>query len=150
MEVCWKADHQKSVEAAKEAIDAGYDSVHIDLSKESYEKNLAGTKEVVEYAKAKNPDISVEGELGFLPTDSSKVFSEEIKINPEDFTKPDQAREFIESTGINRFAPAVGNFHGMSTKMEKKLDFERIKAIREAMPAEVALVLHGGSGTSDD
>lgn len=148
------ADHHKSVEAAKKSIDAGYDSIHIDLSKESYEKNLAGTKEIVEYAnriaQSANREISVEGELGFLATDSSKVFDEAIVIRQEDLTKPEQAREFIEKTSINRFAPSVGNFHGMSTKAEKHLDFERIKAIRAAMPPNVALVLHGGSGTSSD
>ncbi len=144
------ADHHKSVESAKKAIDAGYDSVHIDLSKLPYEENLTGTKEVVEYARASKREISVEGELGYLPTDSSKVFDEAVEINPEDFTKPKQAQEFIKKTGIDRFAPAVGNFHGMSTKMEKKLDFERIRLIRDAMPEEVAFVLHGGSGTSHE
>lgn len=151
------ADHHKSVEAAKEAIDAGYDSIHIDLSKLPYEENLRGTREVVEYAREHELRImnheswiSVEGELGYLPTDSSKVFDEAITINPEDFTKPEQAREFVEKTGINRFAPAVGNFHGISTTQEKKLDFERIKQIREAIPEEVAMVLHGGSSTSSD
>ena len=58
------ADHTKSVELAKQAVDTGFDSVHIDLSAESYEKNLAGTKELAEYAHSKNPEISVEGELG--------------------------------------------------------------------------------------
>ncbi|MEK7173453.1 MAG: class II fructose-bisphosphate aldolase [Patescibacteria group bacterium] len=148
------ADHHKSVESAKKAIDAGYDSVHIDLSKLPYEENLTGTKEVVEYAKRKTQnakrEISVEGELGYLPTDSSKVFDEAVEINPEDFTKPEQAQEFIKKTGIDRFAPAVGNFHGMSTIMEKKLDFERIRLIRGAMPEEVAFVLHGGSGISHE
>jgi fructose-bisphosphate aldolase, class II len=144
------ADHHKSVEAAKRAIDAGYDSVHIDLSKEPYEKNLAGTKEVVQYARTSGRDISVEGELGYLPTDSSKTFDEAVEINPDDFTKSEQAKEFIEQTGINRFAPAVGNFHGMSTKTEKHLDFARIAEIRATMPQELAMVLHGGSGTSVD
>lgn len=144
------ADHHKSIEAAKEAVDAGYDSVHIDLSKESYEVNLAGTKKVVDYARASGREISVEGELGYLPTDSSKVFSEAVSINQEDFTKPVEAKEFVERTGINRFAPAVGNFHGISTAQEKRLDFLRIKQIRDAIPDEVAMVLHGGSSTSED
>lgn len=149
-QVFLNADHHKSVEAAKEAVDAGYDSIHIDLSKLPYEENLRGTKEVVEYARASGREISVEGELGYLPTDSSKVFDEAIAIDPEDFTKPEQAREFVEKTGVNRFAPAVGNFHGISTAQEKKLDFERIKQIRGSIPEEVAMVLHGGSSTSED
>lgn len=150
VQIFLNADHHKSVEVAKEAVDAGYDSIHIDLSKLPYEENLAGTKEVVDYARASGREISVEGELGYLPTDSSKVFDEAVKINPEDFTKPEQAKEFVEKTGINRFAPAVGNFHGISTAQDKKLDFERIKQIRDVIPEEVVMVLHGGSSTSED
>lgn len=144
------ADHHKSVEAAERAIDAGYESIHIDLSKLPYEENVAGVTEVVSYARASGRDISVEGELGVLTTDSSKVYEGEIVVRPEDLTSPEQAAEFVERTGINRFAPAVGNFHGISTKTEKHLDIERIAAIRAALPKHVAIVLHGGSGTSND
>ena len=143
------ADHHKSAEAAKEAIDAGYDSVHIDLSRENNKKNFAGTKEVVEYAKAKNPDISVEGELGYLPTESSKIYKEVVEVDQESLTKPEEAAEFVKKTGVDRFAPAVGNLHGIAAN-EPKLDFQRIEAIRSALPDDVALVLHGGSGISDE
>ena len=142
------ADHHKSVDAAKEAVDAGYDSIHIDLSKESYEKNLAGVKEVVDYAKSKNPDISVEGELGYLPTDSSKVYKETVSIPEGSLTQPEEAATFVKETGIDRFAAAIGNLHGIAAN-EPQLDFERIRAIKEALPEEVALVLHGGSGIPD-
>ena len=143
------ADHHKSAEAAKEAIDAGYDSVHIDLSRENNKKNFAGTKEVVEYAKAKNPDISVEGELGYLPTESSKIYKEVVEDDQESLTKPEEAAEFVKKTGVDRFAPAVGNLHGIAAN-EPRLDFERIETIRGVLPQEVALVLHGGSGISDE
>jgi len=141
------ADHHRSVEAAKKAIDAGYDSIHIDLSKESLEDNIAGTKEVVEYAKAKDKKISVEGEVGYLPTQSSKIYKEKITIDPETFTKPAEAKRFVFETGVNRFAPAVGNLHGIAAN-EPKLDFKLIGELRRQIPEDVVMVLHGGSGIS--
>lgn len=143
------ADHSHSVNSAKSAIDAGYDSVHIDLSKLPYEENLKGTKEVVEYAKSKNPNISVEGELGYLVTDSSEIYKETIEIPRESLTKPEQAEEFAKETGIDRFAPAVGNLHGIAAN-EPDLDIKRIENIRKILPKEISIVLHGGSGVSDE
>lgn len=142
------SDHHKSVEAAKKAIDAGYDSIHIDLSAEPYKKNISGTKEIVEYAKNKNPEISVEGELGYLRGES-KIEKEKITVKPEDLTNPVTARDFILSTDVNRLAISIGNIHGISMD-EPALDIERIKKIREAVPKNVALVLHGGSGIPDE
>lgn len=142
------ADHHKSVDAAKKAIDAGYESVHIDLSKKSFEENIAGTVEVVEYARAKNPEISIEGELGYLRGDS-KIQNKKIEVKQEDYTDPAQAREFVEKTGVDRLAIAVGNIHGISLD-EPDLDIERIREIREVVPKEVALVLHAGSGIPDE
>ncbi len=141
-------DHSKSVESAKEAFDAGFNSAHIDLSKLSFEENVAGTREVVDYVKSKNPDISVEGELGYLRGEST-IQKEVIKIRPEDLTNPEQAAEFVEKTGIDRFSGAYGNIHGIAVD-EPALDIERIKAVREALPENVAMVLHGGSGISDE
>lgn len=143
-------DHSKSPESAIKAFDAGFDSVHIDLSKLPYEENVKGTKEVADYVHSKNQDVSVEGELGMLMTESSKIYKEEVIIPEESLTKPEQAVEFVKATGVNRFSGAYGNLHGISLKTEKKLDLERIKAIREALPQDVALVLHGGSGTGDE
>ena len=146
------ADHHKSVGLAKEAIDAGYDSVHIDLSVQKFEENLAGTKEIVRYAKSKSAswrkEISVEGEVGYFVTESSKIYKEVVEIPPESLTKPEEAERFVRETGVDRFAPAVGNLHGIPSNV-KKLDIERIRQIRERL-GEVALVLHGGSGTPDD
>lgn len=148
------ADHHKSIDKAHEAINANYDSVHIDLSVTKLEENIAGTKEVVAYAKAKNVDISVEGEVGYLVTESSKIYKEIIEIPPESLTKPEEAARFVKETGVDRFAPAVGNLHGIAANV-KKLDVARIAAIRDAIdamrdPGEVAMVLHGGSGTPDE
>ena len=148
------ADHHKSVEAAKIAIDAGYDSIHIDLSALPFEENAKGTKEIVEYARKVTSDteqgtiINVEGELGYLRGDS-KIQKEKIEIKPEDYTDPDQAADFVAETGINRLAIAVGNIHGVSLD-EPALDIDRIKQIRAKVPESVALVLHAASGIPDD
>ena len=138
------ADHSYSVEKAKAAIDAGYDSVHIDLSKKSFEENVAGTREVVEYAKAKNPAISIEGEIGYFVTDSSKIYKETIDVPIESLAKPEEAVDFFKHTGVHRLAPVVGGIHGVA-KNKGHLDIERIGHIHEAIP-DAVLVLHGGFG----
>ncbi|OGF64560.1 hypothetical protein A2661_01155 [Candidatus Giovannonibacteria bacterium RIFCSPHIGHO2_01_FULL_45_24] len=142
------ADHTKSVEAAKQAMDAGYDSVHIDLSALSFEENVRGTTEVVKYARDKSSEISAEGELGYLRGES-KIEKKKIEIRPEDYTDPEEAADFVKKTGVDRLAIAVGNVHGI-TLDEPKLDVERIKKIRAVVSPEVALVLHAGSGIPDE
>jgi ketose-bisphosphate aldolase len=142
------ADHTKSVVAAKIAIDAGYNSIHIDLSKLPLKENMKGTAEVVRYARKQKREISVEGELGALATDSSTVYKGKIKIDPTSFTSPELALEFVHKTGIDRLAPAVGNYHGMSAT-KKTLDFELIGELRAKLRKNVALVLHGGSGSGE-
>ncbi len=153
------ADHSKSVETAKKAADAGYDSIHIDLSEKSFEENVAGTREVVDYVKFKArksdfsrevglPDISVEGELGYLRGES-EIQNEKIEVSRKDYTKPEEAKEFVEKTGVDRLAIVVGNIHGLSLD-EPNLDIERIKEIRAVVPKDVTLVLHAGSGIPAD
>ncbi|MBI2121489.1 MAG: class II fructose-bisphosphate aldolase [Candidatus Sungbacteria bacterium] len=148
------ADHHKSAEAAIKAIDAGYDSVHIDLSSFPMEENIAGTKMVVDYARQresriKNQEsrISVEGELGYLRGES-KIHHEKIEVKPEDYTKVDQAKEFVARTGVDRLAIVIGNIHGIAPS-HPHLDVQRVLDIRRAIPNSVALVLHGGSGIPD-
>lgn len=143
------ADHFHSFEKAKEALDAGYDSVLIDLSKKPYGENIEETKKVVEYARESGRDTNVEGELGYLVTESSKVYKESFEIPAESLTKPEEALKYVNETGVNRFAPAVGNLHGIAAT-EPKLDFELIKKLRAVLPSGVAMVLHGGSGIPDD
>lgn len=140
------ADHTKSFEMIKEAVDAGFDSVHFDGSELDYETNVRETRRSVEYAKSKNPDISVEGELGYL-RGASKI-QEEVAISAEDFTDPDKARDFVQRAGIDRLAPVFGNIHGIVTRQKEELDLKRLAAIRKATDA--FLVLHGGSGLSAD
>jgi len=139
------ADHHKSVESAKKAIDAGYDSVHIDLSALPLEENLSKTREVVDYARKALHRLDVEGEVGYFVTDSSKVYAEVIQVPLESLANPDEAKQFALESGVDRLAVAVGSLHGIAAN-EPKLDFERIRRIRERVPQNVALVLHGGSG----
>lgn len=143
------ADHSHSVETALAAADAGYDSIHIDLSKKSYQENVEGTKKVVEYVKSKNPDVEVEAELGYLVTDSSKIYKEVIEIPEESYTKVDEAVTFVRDTRIDRFAPAVGNMHGMAAN-KKVIRFDLIEQLRTALPPTLTFALHGGSGIADE
>jgi fructose-bisphosphate aldolase class II len=144
------ADHTYSFEKVKEAIDAGFDSVIIDGAKLPFEDNVALTKQCVDYARKTNPHVLIEGELGYIGQ-SSKVLDalpEGVDIT-HGMTTPEQAKEFVEKTGVDLFAPAVGNIHGMMrVGHDPRLDIPRVKAIREA--AGVPLVLHGGSGTVDE
>lgn len=142
------ADHCKSAESAIKALEAGYDSVHIDLSKESYEVNVQGTQRVVAMAKEKSPEVQVEGELGYLATDSSMVYEKEIAIPEDSYTNVTQAIEFVEKTGVHRLAPAVGTIHGIAVN-KPHIRFDLISQLKEAVGERVALVLHGGSGTQD-
>ena len=90
----------------------------------------------------------MEGELGYLRGES-KIQNEKIEVRPEDYTDPEQAADFVRRTGVDRLAIAVGNIHGISLN-EPALGIERIRKIRAAVPIEVALVLHAGSGIPDD
>ena len=145
------ADHTHSLAHALDVAKAGFDSVVFDLSALPFEQNVRQTKEAVEALKAINPAILVEGEIGDIGTGS------EIHATAPDLSKgltsPEQAKEFVESTGIDILAPAVGNMHGMLKSMvqgqaRKRLDIERIAQIKSAV--QIPLTLHGGSGTDDD
>lgn len=138
------ADHSKTYESAVAAIDAGFDSIHIDYSAFPYEENLTMTKKVVEYARSKDPSMYVEGELGYLPGES-KIQTKKIKLSKNQYTRPQEAEKFVRQTGIDRLAIAVGNIHGISLN-EPRIDIHLIKEIRERIPSGVSLVLHAGSG----
>jgi fructose-bisphosphate aldolase class II len=145
------ADHTHSLEKALEAANAGFDSVTIDFSALPIEENVARTKEAAQAIKAVNPAILAEGEIGNIGTGSE--IHETAQGDPRTLTKPEEARQFVEATGIDILAPAVGNMHGMLKSMvqgktKKHLDIERIAQIKQA--AGVFLTLHGGSGTDDE
>ena len=145
------SDHTKSLEKIKEAVEAGFDSVHFDGGKLPFEENIKKTKEVVEYAKSINPNILVEAELGYLGASSMilKEIPKGVAIKEEDLTKPEQAAQFVKETGVDLLAPAVGNIHGMfKNAPNPHIDLARIGKIKEL--AGVPLVLHGGSGIRDE
>lgn len=145
------ADHTYSLERVKEAVDAGYDAVIFDGTKLPFEESIEVTKKCVEYARSINPNIIVEGELGYIGT-SSKLLDElpeGVEVTEEVLTKPEDARRFVKETGVDMIAPAVGNLHGMLKHGKNpNLNVERIKELREA--GGVPVVLHGGSGISDE
>lgn len=146
------ADHTRSFEKVKEALEAGYDAILFDGSKLPLEENIKQTKEVVDYVKSVRPKILVEGEIGYIGS-SSEILKEipaGAALKPEELTTPEEAKEFVEKTGVDLLAPAVGNIHGIVVQpgFKEKLDIDRIKAIKKAVA--VPLVLHGGSGLSDD
>lgn len=141
-------DHGKSFDYLKEAIDAGYDMVHFDGSKLSLEENIKITKEIVKYAKRKG--VTVEGEVGRIGNDSSKLYSEKFEIKEEDLTNPDQAKEYIDKTRADLLAVSIGNFHGIEISgIDPNLRLDVLKAVHDKT-GNTFLVLHGGSGTPDD
>lgn len=143
------ADHCKDFDSIKEVVDAGYSAIHIDGSGLPFEENIELTKKVVEYVKAINPSILMEGELGYL-RGSSEIHKEKTEIKEEDLTKPEQAAEFVRRTGIDSLAVVIGNIHGIEAGMKNPpLFLDRLKEIQRAAP-DTLLVLHGGSGTSDE
>lgn len=127
-------DHSESYELAKNCLEAGFDSVMIDASEKPFEENIAITKKVVALAAQYN--ANVEAELGYIAKLGQST-------ETQGFTDPEEARYFIEQTGINALAVAIGSAHGFYKK-EPKLDIERLKQIHAA--TDIALVLHGGSG----
>lgn len=155
------ADHFKSFEKCREAIDAGYDSVLIDGSKLPYEENIVVTKKVVDYAleisknrsfftkatEDKNIEISVEGELGYLRGSSEVQTS--VEISSDDYTKPEEAKDFVNKTGVDRLAVVFGNIHGIVTEQEEKLDIAHFSKIIAAEPRPY-YILHGASGLRDE
>ena len=140
--VCVHYDHGLTFEKCMEALQLGFTSVMYDCSTDSYEENVAKVAEMVKICHAMN--ITVEGELGHVGDNEGSGKLE----NPSDyFTDPEMAKDFVQRTGVDALAVAVGNSHG-DYKFPPKLDFDRIAAIREA--TGLPLVLHGGSGLTDE
>lgn len=140
-------DHSPSVEAAKKGVDAGFEFIHIDVSQAKHDATdediVNATKEVVEYAK--KTGALVESEPHYFGG-SSNLHKEAINYEEirKTFSTPDGAKHFVEATGIDTFAAAIGNLHG-KYPVPKELDLELLKKIREAIGCNISL--HGGSGT---
>lgn len=143
-------DHGKSIDEIKEAIEAGYDSVHFDGSDLSLEENLVTTKQVVALAKEKEIK-NIEGEVGYLRGKSS--LQEMVEIKKEDLTDPEEALNFIKETGVDSLAIAIGNIHGIVKNESLKnphLFLDRLAEINNQIADQACLVLHGGSGTPQE
>src|ERR1700754_193559 len=145
------ADHTHSLAKAVEAARAGFDSVAFDGSALPFEVNAAKTREAVETLKSIDPRIIVEGEIGDIGT-GSEVHDKAPDLNKSK-TTPEEARQFVESTGVDVLAAAVGNMHGMFRNADKgftqpHLDIDLIAKIKKA--TRTFLTLHGGSGTADE
>ncbi|HEY8541472.1 MAG TPA: class II fructose-1,6-bisphosphate aldolase [Pseudothermotoga sp.] len=143
--ICVHLDHGDSFELCKAVIDAGFTSVMIDGSHLPFEENVKLTKQVVDYAHPRG--VVVEGELGRLVGVEEHVVVSEKEAS---YTDPDKAVEFVERTGVDSLAIAIGTSHGAyKFKGEPKLDFQRLSEIAKRLP-NFPLVLHGASSVLQD
>jgi fructose-bisphosphate aldolase class II len=153
------ADHTHSLDKVKEAAEAGFDEIIFDNSSLPMDQNIANTKAAVAAIRAINPEIVIEGEIGYIGSSSEVIDTAPAGIA---LSTPEEAVAFVTATGIDVLAPAVGNMHGLLKSMttggadaaRKHLDIPRIAAIKAAItgaPGSNAkfMTLHGGSGTED-
>lgn len=147
IEMYLNLDHSPTVEACKRAIDAGFEFIHIDISQANHDASeediIAMTKEVVDYAAFTGALVESEPHYfgGSSNVHTEAIDYEEIK---KTFSTPEGAQSFVEATGIDTFAAAVGNLHG-KYPVPKELDLELLQRIRDAIGCQISL--HGGSGT---
>lgn len=138
-------DHGLNYETCVKALELGFSSIMYDCSLDSYDENVRKTKEMARIAHSFN--ASIEAELGHVGDNEGSAEGESHLQNPADFyTDPAMAKDFVEKTGIDALAIAVGTAHG-AYKLPPKLDFDRIRTIEKTI--DVPLVLHGGSGLTD-
>jgi ketose-bisphosphate aldolase len=147
--ICLHLDHCTDVAYCKKCADTGYTNIMIDASKLPYEGNISQTKEVVDYCH-KVGNISVEGELGTVSGVEDQII---VAENEEALANPTQAVEFVERTGLDIFAPAIGTAHGVYKTKNPKIDFERLGKINQLLNGKTIktpLVVHGGTGLSEE
>ncbi len=144
------ADHHENFESVKKCIDEGFDAVIIDSAGLPFEENVALAKKCVDYVRQVSMqigrDILVESELGFIGKGSD--IKESIPEGAGVLTKPEDAKRFVEETGIDLLAPSIGSVHGLIKTGKPHIDSDLAKQIRQV--AGVPLVLHGGSGLRDE
>lgn len=139
-------DHGLKAETCKRALELGFTSVMFDCSADDYETNIRKVREITELAHAKG--ATVEAELGHVGDNEDSAEGSDRLTDPAAYyTVPSQAKDYVDRTGVDALAIAVGTAHG-TYKLPPKLDFERISEI--ARTIDTPLVLHGGSGLSDD
>ncbi len=147
--ICLHLDHCNDVEFCKVCADAGYTNIMIDASKQEFSENIRQTKAVVDYCHGLGK-VSVEGELGTVSgvEDQVRVAEDEAEL-----CDPEQAMAFVEQTGIDIFAPAIGTAHGVYKTKDPKLDFDRLEKIANLINGReirIPLVIHGGTGLKPD
>jgi len=143
--ICLHLDHCTDVDFCRTCADAGYTNIMIDASKQIYEENIRQTKEVADYCHQIG-NISVEGELGTVSGVEDQI---KVAENEAALCDPETAVSFVEETGIDILAPAIGTAHGIYKTANPKLDFDRLEKIFNLFNAEeprVPLVIHGGTG----
>jgi fructose-bisphosphate aldolase class II len=149
VQIFLNADHTYSVEKVQRAISAGVDSVVVDGAKLSFDDNMLMLAACVKYARAAGHDVVMEGELGYIGQSSKPLDELPEGVTIENLTTVEDAVRFVTESGIDCFAPAVGNVHGMlKNAKEPKLHPERVKEIADA--TGVPLVLHGASGNTEE
>jgi len=147
--ICLHLDHCTEVDYCKKCADAGYTNIMIDASKQTFEENIRQTKEIVDYCH-KVGNISVEGELGTVSGVEDQV---KVAENEAALANPLQSVEFVERTGLDLFAPAIGTAHGVYKTKNPKVDFERLAKINQLLNGKTIktpLVVHGGTGLPED
>ena len=148
MEVYLNADHTYSQELVEEAVNAGFDAVIFDGSHLSFDENVAATKAAVAHARKSGRDVLVEGEIGRIGT-SSKLLDEKPSDLDTELTTADEGKRFVVETACDLLAQAVGTMHGrLKSGPPPRIDAGRIREIQSA--AGIPLVLHGGSGSTDE
>ena len=146
--ICLHLDHCEEVDLCKAAADAGYTNIMIDASQHDFEENIRQTKEVADYCHALG--ASVEGELGTVGGVEDQVVVAEDEAQLCD---PEKSLEFVQRTGVDLFAPAIGTAHGVYQTENPKIDFDRFGKINQIVnrPEVIApLVVHGGTGLKED
>lgn len=140
------ADHFKDLKKIEQAARAGFDSILFDSAHDNLEENIKKTKQAVELARSINPEILIEGELGYIGVGSVVRDSVPEGAVVEEFQmiKPEQAKRFVDETGVDLIGPGVGNIHGIVKGYKENLSFQRIAEIKSTTQA--FLVLHGASG----
>jgi tagatose 1,6-diphosphate aldolase GatY/KbaY len=147
--ICLHLDHCPEIDYCKKCADLGYTNIMIDASRQPYDENIRQTREVVDYCH-KHGNISVEGELGTVGgvEDQLIVAEDEAQL-----ANPRQAVEFVEATGLDIFAPAIGTAHGVYKTRNPKIDFERLGTINQMLNGSsirTPLVVYGGTGLPED
>lgn len=138
-------DHGLKKETCLQALELGFSSIMYDCSTDSYEENVKKVKEMADIAHSYG--ATIEGELGHVGDNEGSAEGSSHLVDPKQFyTEPKMAKDYVDKTGVDALAIAVGNAHG-AYKLPPKLDFERIRTI--AKTVDVPLVLHGGSGLTD-